>query len=50
MKPEALGNRPGEVRMKRFAIRQLNKQILAIQRSMREPDLNGKLPGEYDGE
>ncbi len=48
MIPAALSNRPGDVRMKKFAIRQMKKQILAIQRSMRKPDENGKLPGEYN--
>ncbi len=47
MLPELMTNRPGDVRMKKFALSQLKKQISAIQRSMKEPDVNGKLPGEY---
>jgi len=46
--PEALTNRPGDVRMKKHSIKMLEFQILAIRRSMKEPDMNGKLPGDYE--
>ena len=47
MLPEEMTNRPGDVRMKKHAIKMLKNQILAIRKSMKEPDMNGKLPGEY---
>ncbi len=46
--PENLTNRPGDVRFKLFAIEQLRSQIVAIQNSMGRPDINGKLPGDYN--
>ena len=48
MKPENLTNRPGDVRMKIYAIERLSAQIKAIKRTMKMPDINGKLPGEYE--
>lgn len=48
MKPENMTNRPGDVRMKIYAIEQLSAQIKAIKRTMKVPDINGKLPGEYE--
>ena len=48
MKPEDMTNRPGDIRFKKHAIKMLKFQILAIRKSMKEPDMNGKLPGEYE--
>lgn len=48
MKPEDMTNRPGEVRMKLYAIEQMMLHIERIRKSLRTPDINGKLPEGYE--